>query len=130
MTGVSVDKPYIDGYNVTNGSCPNPTFLGQYTGIGDICPPGTFCVQGSTVPEACEAGTYNDEFGQDKCKPCPPGFYCLGKTVTFINYTCTSGHYCPVNTTQPYEYPCPPGTFNNLTAQQTQASCLPCPKGS
>lgn len=130
ILGVSVDKPYIDGYNVTNGSCPNPTFLGQYTGIGDICPPGTFCTQGSNVPEDCAAGTYNDEHGQERCKACPSGYYCLGRTVTFINNTCPSGYYCPVNTTQPNEYPCPPGTFNNLTGQEAQASCIPCPRGS
>ena len=127
---MSVDQPYIDGYNKTNSSCPNPTFLGQYTGIGDICPEGTFCPEGSTVPRECLAGTYNDQPGQEKCNPCPAGYYCLGNTVSFINNTCPSGHYCPFNTTQPYQYPCPPGTFNNLTGQTTDSSCVACPGGS
>ena len=130
IAGVPVRKPYIDGYNKTNSSCPNPTFLGQYTGIGDICPPGTFCTAGSNVPEDCAAGTYNDESGQDKCKPCPSGFFCLGRAVTFINSSCPSGHYCPINTTQPFQFPCQPGTYNNLTGQKTVSSCVSCPKGS
>ncbi|XP_015775926.1 PREDICTED: sushi, von Willebrand factor type A, EGF and pentraxin domain-containing protein 1-like, partial [Acropora digitifera] len=128
--GVSVRKPYIDGYNLTNSSCPNPTFLGQYTGIGDICPPGTFCTEGSNVPKDCTSGSYNDESGQEKCKLCPAGYFCLGRTVTFINNTCPGGHYCPINTTQPFQFPCHPGTYNNLTGQKTVSSCVPCPKGS
>ena len=130
FVGVSVRKPYIDGYNVSNSSCPNPTFLGQYTGIGNICPPGTFCTGGSNVPRDCAAGTYNDESGQKECKACPAGYYCVGRTVTYLNFTCPSGHYCQVNTTQPYEFPCQPGTYNNLTGQTTSASCVPCVPGS
>lgn len=117
MIGVFVDKFYIDGYNVINGFCFNLIFFGQYIGIGDICFLGIFCVQGFIVLEVCEVGIYNDEFGQDKCKFCFFGFYCLGKIVIFINYICLSGYYCLVNIIQLYEYFCLLGIFNNLIVQ-------------
>ena len=127
---MSVPKPYIDSNNVSNSSCPKPTCLGQFTGIGDICPSGTYCPRGSNVPKDCLPGSYNNQTGQETCNLCPPGYYCLTGAVTYLDTVCPSGHYCLVNTTQPYEYPCPPGTFNKLTGQQTADACVACPGGS
>nr|XP_054760398.1 neurogenic locus notch homolog protein 3-like [Lytechinus pictus] len=42
---------------------------------------------------------------------------------------CPSGYYCELNTPDPYAYPCPPGTFNNLTIQHSQAACVDCLPG-
>lgn len=128
--GVPVSKPFINTYNITNGTCPNPTFLGQYSGIGDICPPGSYCPRGSDRPKNCPAGTYYNGTGASKCTLCPPGYYCLENFVTYLNTECPSGYYCPGNTTTPTENPCPPGTFNNLTGQHSELSCVSCTKGS
>ncbi|EDO40914.1 predicted protein, partial [Nematostella vectensis] len=128
-SGVSVPKPYIDTYNVTNGTCPEPSFLGQYTGIGNICPPGTYCLLESAQPTPCPAGTYNDKPGQSSCKSCEPGYYCLLGTVNFNNTVCPSGHYCPGGTETSTQYPCPAGTYNRLAGQTNDSSCVNCTAG-
>lgn len=97
IVGVFVRKFYIDGYNKINSLCFNFIFFGQYIGIGDICLLGIFCIAGFNVFEDCVVGTYNDESGQDKCKFCLFGFFCLGRVVIFINSSCLSGYYCLIN---------------------------------
>lgn len=127
--GIALPKPYIDGYNTTNVTCPLNKYLGQYTGIGGICPPGTFCERGSAVPEKCKPGTYNDVSGKSKCMSCPSGYYCLTETIDYKLTICPTGYYCPSSTEHANQYPCPPGTFNNLTGQQSESSCEKCPPG-
>ena len=112
--GVSIPKPFIDSYNSTNGTCPVPDFLGQYTGIGDICPTAHYCPGQIDRPLACLPGTYNNERGQSKCKDCPAGHFCPTKTENFVKNTCPEGYYCLNNTRFARQYPCPEGTYNSL----------------
>lgn len=128
---MSLRKPYVDSYNLTNDTCPYGSVLGStFKGIGDICPPGHFCKQGSIEPTACEKGTYNNGSGKAECNICPPGYYCPIGTRFYESYPCPAGHYCLSNTTFDKQYPCPEGTFNNLTKQKQSNSCLTCPPGS
>lgn len=55
------------------------------------------------------------------------GYYCSGTTHTPLN--CPEGHYCPQETKFDKQYPCKPGTYNNLTTQSSDSSCVLCPAG-
>jgi hypothetical protein len=53
--------------------------------IGGPCPIGTYCPAGSTRPLDCPDGTYNNVTKAEKCKDCPPGFFCDKKVpISFI----------------------------------------------
>ena len=93
------------------------------------CPRGYKCPLGSANPEPCEAGYYQNETGQSTCRICPRGFYCNdtnGPVISYGQYICIEGHYCPNGTRYAEEFKCPPGTFNNRTGMDEQADCLPC----
>ena len=130
LSGVSISRPFVDSYNLTNDTCPYGSLLGvSFKGVGDVCPKGYYCNRGSWKPQLCEAGSFNNEIGQKKCKFCPAGFYCPQGTLSYLNNFCPAGHYCPENTTRSNEYPCPEGTYNSMNTQTSLAACLPCAKG-
>ena len=132
--------------------CPNGTVAPI------ICPPGTM---GSNNPanidelsgcSYCRAGYYSaindlildqfgdpveqvvEEFGKEdpKCKVCPGGFVCLGRTTqgnpTDIDihrgYECPRGYYCPEGSYKPTA--CPKGTFNNFLKKSSLEDCNKC----
>ena len=126
---MSLARPYIDSYNMTNDTCPYGSLLSTFKGIGDICPKGHFCKSGVDKPEPCPAGQFNNQTGQSVCTICPSGYYCPEGTISYLNQTCPPGFYCERNTTRMHESPCPAGTYNNLEAQKSVDDCLPCEKG-
>ena len=70
-----------------NVATPNISF----TGDGGICPVAHFCIAGSVSPDACTAGTYQDQEGQDSCKTCPEGYFCLAAADDFTQNICPEG---------------------------------------
>lgn len=98
-----------------------------HVGYGGVCPVGHYCREGYTLPKPCPDGSYQDEEGKTYCKSCPAGFFCLAKASTFNDSVCPSGSYCPINTSVPYL--CDEGTFNNLTGQEAESSCVSCTAG-
>lgn len=98
-----------------------------HVGYGGVCPVGHYCREGYTLPKPCPDGSYQDEEGKTYCKSCPAGFFCLAKASTFNDSVCPSGRYCPINTSVPYL--CDEGTFNNLTGQEAESSCVSCTAG-
>ena len=125
----------IEQMNVTTNSsnpesqCSMPDFLGNHTGVGGICPTGHFCPSGTIVPLSCPAGMYNNITGQSECQDCPPSFYCPVNTSDFSSFECPPGYYCPLGTPNQYSFPCRQGTFNNLSRQRNESSCLACSPG-
>ena len=111
---------------LVNTSCPG---VEVNTTIGGPCPKGHFCLEGTGLPVPCHAGSYNDKTAQHQCLPCPAGFFCPTRTVTFVGNVCPSGNFCPENTTSAESHPCAGGSFNNRTQSTSAASCLPCPAG-
>ncbi|XP_071505048.1 uncharacterized protein [Diadema antillarum] len=119
----------VDRSNPTafvNDGC---TYAGNHTGYGGVCPLGYHCPQGSELPLGCAEGTYQDEEGQDSCKECPAGYYCLPNATTYLDTICPAGYYCPAGTTYDIRNPCPEGTFNNLTGGHNESWCAPCLPG-
>eukprot|EP00994_Dinema_validum_P000383 NODE_1071_length_1119_cov_117.414953_g820_i0.p1 GENE.NODE_1071_length_1119_cov_117.414953_g820_i0~~NODE_1071_length_1119_cov_117.414953_g820_i0.p1 ORF type:complete len:315 (-),score=41.32 NODE_1071_length_1119_cov_117.414953_g820_i0:16-960(-) len=97
-----------------------------------LCSVGYHCPQGTFVPRDCMNGTFQDEMGQSKCKPCPPGYYCEQES-NVTDYVrpkpCPEGHYCPSSTRKPTQFPCPVGKFNNKTRLETDTECTLCSSG-
>ena len=96
------------------------------------CPRGYKCPKGSPNPVPCEAGHYQNETTQATCRICPPGFYCndtYGPVISYGQFLCIEGHYCPEGTKYAEEFKCPPGTFNNRTGMDDQSDCRTCTGG-
>lgn len=96
------------------------------------CPRGHKCPEGSPNPVPCEAGRYQNETTQATCRICPPGFYCndtYGPVISYGQFLCIEGHYCPGGTKYAEEFKCPPGTFNNRTGMDEQSDCRTCTGG-
>ena len=127
------DRP---GLSSPSGVCSDGYYCpqGQSSAIPTDypCPEGHSCPSGSFQPQPCPAGTYQDLPGQSACLACPPGFYCnpssndLAPIVSFDEYVCPVGHYCPEGTQYSTQYPCLLGTFSNLTGLINAAQCQPC----
>ena len=114
------------GYLCTGGS-PTPT-PSDSSGYGSLCPAGYYCPAGTTVAIACPSGTFNKLQGGSAvtdCSGCPPGYYCVPGVST--PFDCPAGGYCPEGIEAPYE--CPIRTYNALTLQKSENSCLICPGG-
>ncbi|XP_062603182.1 uncharacterized protein LOC134264959 [Saccostrea cucullata] len=113
----------------------------------DICTAGSYCPHGSGNPTPCPQGTYSNTQGLanvTQCTSCDPGKYCNDTGLTTYVADCDPGFYCPGGDSvpNPVATPCPiglhcpagsgspvpcvPGTFTNLTQQDT---CLTCPAG-
>ena len=50
----------------------------------------------------------------EDCNVCPMGSYCIGGQTT-VSGPCTSGHYCPEESSNPRDHPCPAGTYSSAT---------------
>ena len=48
-------------------------------------------------------------------------------TANYTDYSCPTGHYCPLGTQWWNQYPCDAGTYNNLTERTKPGDCLSCP---
>ena len=57
------------------------------------------------------------------------GHWCTANTTDYLPNICPAGYYCPLNTESMYQLPCPEGTFNNLTQQHSNDSCISCTGG-
>jgi hypothetical protein len=63
------------------------------------------------------------------CYNCPPGFYCNEADGTINPVECTTGHYCPQSTENPYV--CPLGTYTQayMTGLEMSSQCSNCTTG-
>ncbi|XP_028320851.1 uncharacterized protein LOC114474630 [Gouania willdenowi] len=114
---------------------------------GDSCPVGHYCPQGSSGPLPCLKGYYSNRTGNSHlsdCLPCPPGFLCATRGLSFPSHICPAGSYCPgiINSSLQESIPCTPGnrcpagtdrqipclsgTYQSLSGQ---ADCVKCPAG-
>ncbi|KAM9734328.1 uncharacterized protein ACNS7B_016072 [Menidia menidia] len=151
--GSYCDSP---GKNVASGLCsagyyclsgaqsPTPED-GRLT--GNRCPEGHYCPQGSSAPQPCPIGYHTNKTRNthlSDCLPCPPGFLCVSRGLSFPSHVCPAGSYCPGrdNTSEgvsiacspgnkcpPGSYrqiPCLPGTYQSLAGQE---DCVDCPAG-
>ena len=100
-----------------------------HRGVGGLCPSGHHCLVGTAVPVGCPSGSYQDLTGEDSCKDCPAGYYCVANFTTFLETPCPPGHYCPNGTEYNSQFPCPVGTFNNHTLAQDIIDCQLCTPG-
>jgi len=119
--------------------CPIGTYSGSVTGLESEndckpCEPGAYCPLASVEPVRCPEGTYNPAPSaplQSNCLPCPAGWSCpLRGMVSYLNYTCVPGHYCPAGSNNVYAFPCPPGTFTDEFDAIRSEDCTTCPAGS
>ncbi|XP_014845642.1 PREDICTED: uncharacterized protein LOC106919650 isoform X3 [Poecilia mexicana] len=131
-------------YCVSGARSPTPEDGGM---TGDRCPEGHYCSQGSSAPLPCPAGHYSNKSRNSHisdCLPCPPGFLCVSRGLSFPPHVCPAGFYCPGTengslqnsmTCSPgsecppgsdRQVPCLPGTYQNLPGQ---ADCIECPAG-
>ena len=99
----------------------------------NACEKGYFCT-GGAARVACPTGAFNNithRSDPDKhCLACPGGKYGIqegqeNETVGCL--LCQPGLYCPGGDKT---YPCETGTYNNLTEQSSNASCVDCPAGT
>ena len=68
-----------------------------------------------------------NEMGNDTCKTCPAGFYCLANSSEPID--CPVGSYCPSGTRFFDEFLCPAGTYSTLERLRSADECSPCVAG-
>ena len=113
-----------------------------------ICPLGYFCTNAAsgTSREPCIATTYNPKYGatdNNWCLPCPSGQVCPEGTgeIQIDTITCNPGDYCdggdavpcPIgfycNTTYPFKYSCPVGTFSIKEKLVSESECEDCTAG-
>ncbi|XP_077467726.1 uncharacterized protein LOC144083618 [Stigmatopora argus] len=128
------------GYYCSSGaSSPTPSDYGL---TGDRCPEGHYCPWGSSTPLPCPVGYYSNRSGNSQtsdCLPCPRGFLCTTRGLSFPSLICSEGSYCPspnASVECPPGHMCPrgshrpvsclPGAFQNLPGQ---AKCVTCPAG-
>lgn len=95
--------------------------------FGGICGPGTFCIAGSKWPTPCAAGTFNNMSAQERCEPCPKGFYCPANST--IPITCPAGYFCEPEAKSGNSNACPEGTFSNLPERSSRSECIDCTPG-
>jgi len=122
-SGLSAESGDCDiGYFCPGGNTsPRPS--------GNRCPKGQYCVAGSKAAVDCDAGTYQDSEGQGSCIPCPKGFFCAAKSLTFEGQNCAKGHYCPEGTTSSTQFKCLEGTYNKIDNAFTSDQCIACDPG-
>ncbi|CDI82519.1 hypothetical protein, conserved [Eimeria praecox] len=75
-------------------------------------------------------GTYADQKGLEKCKECPPGYFCASTAkAPQESEKCPAGYFCPAGTASPHENPCPQGTMNANKGATSLEDCTACPAG-
>ncbi|MHA2022557.1 MAG: hypothetical protein ACTSWQ_02735, partial [Candidatus Thorarchaeota archaeon] len=104
---------------------------GYYSAADDGVSTETNGTTGAVI--SSETGETN-EFGVEapKCKICPSGYVCLGRTSkrypTDIDdhngYECPRGYYCPEGSYQAMA--CPVGTFNSVLKMKSMEDCHKC----
>ena len=125
------------GLSVPTGLCSSGYYCPSGQNISTpqeyVCPLGHFCEEGATVAVRCPSGFYQDEIGQDTCKPCPTGVYCNSTvdpvTTSFGTGPCPEGYYCPEETEYSRQFPCPVGTFSDATGLGNSSQCTACSAG-
>ena len=90
--------------------------------------PGYYCPAGSAAPTPCGAGEYTNQTRSTTCLSCPEGHYCPVNTSD--PFPCPQGHWCGTGQSLPYVNPCVRGTFNNITGAIDNTHCLSCSPGS
>ncbi|XP_035857407.1 zonadhesin-like [Sander lucioperca] len=142
--GVASGQCAAGYYCVSGAWSPTPEDRGT---TGDRCPEGHYCPQGSSAPLPCPIGHYSNKTRNSylsDCLPCPPGFLCVTRGLSFPSHICPAGSYCPGrengsqlaailcspgNMCPPRsdrQIPCLPGTYQGLPGQ---AECVQCPVG-
>ncbi|XP_038155551.1 uncharacterized protein LOC119792815 [Cyprinodon tularosa] len=133
------------GYYCISGAwSPTPEDGGV---TGGRCPEGHYCTQGSSAPLPCPSGHYSNKSRNSHitdCLPCPPGFLCISRGLSFPSHICPAGFYCPSSENSNWQdsitcspgskcppgsnrqLSCLPGTYQNLPGQ---ADCIECPAG-
>ena len=89
---------------------------------------GYYCPAGSAAPTPCGAGEYTNQTRSTTCLSCPEGHYCPVNTSD--PFPCPQGHWCGTGQSLPYVNPCVRGTFNNITGAIDNTHCLSCSPGS
>ncbi|XP_022091514.1 sushi, von Willebrand factor type A, EGF and pentraxin domain-containing protein 1-like [Acanthaster planci] len=92
------------------------------------CPVGSYFDGKTETCKVCAEGTYQDEEGQDQCKPCPWGTWTDGSRAKDVNecrLECKPGTFSPSGLTTCR--PCPRGSFQ---PNFKQMACLPCMEGT
>ena len=89
---------------------------------------GYYCPAGSAAPTPCGAGEYTNQTRSTTCLSCPEGHYCPVNTSD--PFPCPQGHWCGMGQSLPYVNPCVRGTFNNITGAIDNTHCLSCSPGS
>ena len=129
----------------SNCAHPSPYETPPYA-EGGICPKAYFCVsdyalnpitnvlelRGAPAPTACPPGMYAPGEGLSECLECPAGYWCnfaLSAESGYLPMDCPSGYYCPDNTTSPFKYPCPSGSYGSSINLKTVTDCALCPAG-
>lgn len=126
---------YCDRATPAPVPCPAGRYTEEEGAVGiefcKSCPTGHYCTEGTASPMPCAPGTYNPMLDGDtelSCSPCLSGMSCTEWGLSWPNYACSPGYYCPGGNFRPNqtEYACPPGTytdFHNLTAVEQCSSC-------
>lgn len=76
-----------------------------------------------TTPQPCNSGDYNDEEGKSECKPCPAGFECPDKAMTY-KIPCKEGFFRPQDSSYLNCVPCPEGTYADYQNQYTNEDMI------
>ena len=127
-SGLGLGEP--TGFCSVGYYCP----LGQNSSMPNdfICPAGHQCRAAAANPDPCPSGFYQNETGQGACEPCPPGYFCdsaAGGVVSYEQFECPVGYYCPAETPSATHNPCPLGTFSNITGLFDESNCTQCTPG-
>lgn len=95
---------------------------------GAWCPTGKYCSVLEVGSQTCVAGTYNVNIAQASCLGCEAGLNCADPADPV---KCTSGNYCPAQTTSVNneEVGCPAGTYQTWDGAGLVSDCIPCPMG-
>ncbi len=134
-TASSLDECLNDGgyaWIAADSQTPEPCPAGTYCKEGahlrdnitdpKLCPKGTSQLKaGQSVCELCGAKFYQDEEGQEKCKPCPAGNECPDPKNKHEGAESTDFGWGNVKPTI-----CKAGTFQNSIGQ---SACIPCGTG-
>ncbi len=114
--------------------CYYPYYCPPMSEVEQLCPLGYMAVAHNGIRELvtrscliCPGGTYGNHTERLDCQPCPEAFYCPEGTTYGFENPCTTGSYCPANSSAPL--PCPRGSYGKWWKATSQSQCVPCPPG-